>query len=573
MSRYSFVKYLLYDMKHCARYPPGMKYENDQQVRKTKEEYSLELDHLKEAHPCVNGTDIEKGIYTHTLMTGGKFLFNDEPIPSRVVFPKAFAELHRSFRDAAPRLLGRPETYDDMFWLLLKHTSSNRKAWDSDACLTEAVSKPHHRFFLDLDLLFAQPHESVAVWNVFVRKICLSIGKAVLACYPEVAANQDPHGQFEFTVMCTKGYREKKISDTVTVHKRGIHMVWPGLIVDKDTSECLARAIDVQLTKDVPRDLVHGENCWKDAIDISVYRSGLRPIGCAKITPCPTCRPIARKKVPVGMSHEYSAQYIGYKMCHAPAGFISQGEESTYTLDFISRGDGVVFTKANFKVRLDAHILKDETTGKEFDLSYKNLTSIRSSASNITPGFSPPSHLRTPIYLDTTDYNVDIKQDPETGDYLPPGKRKKINPRNSHPLLLTIPQLEVMTTILQRFQAKYKNIIIDRVWAFPTSDPKLLLPPRKDEAPRRSLYSHLWFVMKGEGSHYCHNKAGFHGSSTIRFHVDYKGNIYQNCWSSKVYNGKPCYKQSTKGTPGFIDKITAAAELSVLVDIFTTKNV
>jgi len=188
---------LLSDLKHCARYPPAMKYERDQQIRKTKQEYSHELNRLKEAHPRVNADDIEKGQHTHTLMTGGKFLFNDEPIPTHVIFPKAFAELHRSLRDAAPRLLRRRETYDDMLWLILKHTIVNKKTWDQDACLTEAVSRPYHRFFLDLDLLFAQEHESVAAWNVFVRKVCFCVGKAVLSCYPDIATSQDPMGQFE----------------------------------------------------------------------------------------------------------------------------------------------------------------------------------------------------------------------------------------------------------------------------------------------------------------------------------------------------------------------------------------
>lgn len=192
--------------------------------------------------------------------------------------------------------------------------------------------------------------------------------------------SQDPTGQFEFSVICTKGYRPKQLSEQVTAYKRGIHMVWPGLVVDKDRAECLARAIDEYLTKDVPRDLQRGENSWKDAIDLSVYKSGLRPVGCAKITPCGKCRPIARKKVPVGMSYEYSARYIDYKMCHPPTGFISQGEESVYSFDYICRADGAVFTKNNFKLRVESHVLKDEVSGKEFDFSLKNWTSIRTSA-------------------------------------------------------------------------------------------------------------------------------------------------------------------------------------------------
>jgi hypothetical protein len=572
MSKYSFVKYLLYDLKHFARYPPAVRYENDHQVRKSKEEYASELTRIKDAHPRVSAEDIDRGYHTHTLMTGGKFLFNDEPIPQHVEFPRAFAELHRGLREALPQLLGRRETYEDMFWLCLRHTIVCRKAWELDACLTEAISRPYHRFFLDMDMLFAEEHESATAWNVFVRKLCLSVGKAVLSCFPDVMQSRDPAGQFEFAVLCTRGYRPKQLSDTVTVYKRGIHMVWPGLVVDKARAECLARVVDEYLTKDVPRDLPRGENAWKDAIDLSVYKSGLRPVGCAKITPCAKCRPIARKKVPVGMSYEYSARYVDYKMCHPPTGFISQGEESVYGLDHICRADGAVFTKQNFKVRVDAHVLRHEPTGREFDFSLKHWTSIRASATEMTPGFSPPSHLRGPVHPEWTDYKVDVKQDPETGDYLPAMKRKRTTPRNSHPIVLGVPALQAMARILQGFHPRYANIIVDRVWAFPTEDSRKLLPPREGEAPKRTLYGSLWFLVKGEGSHYCHNKPGTHTSSTIKFHVDYEGNISQSCWCAKTYNGKQCSKATTRGKPGFIDKIVPG-DYGVFVDIFTTPHV
>ncbi len=572
--KYSLLKYLLYDLKNVARYPPSVRYEDAKQVRKTKEEYSSELETLKDAHPLVSAEEIDNGKHTHTLMSGGKFLLNDEPIPAHVVFPRAFGDLHKTWREACPRLLQRNETYDDMLWLMLRHTVVNKRAWDHDASLTEVVSKPHHRFFLDLDLLFTHEHESVQAWNAFIRKICLSIGKAVMSCFPEAAARQDPEGSFEFSVLVTRGYRPKQVSEQRTVFKRGIHMVWPGIVVDKQRAECLARAVDEFLTRDAPRDLPGGENPWKDAIDLSVYKSGLRPVGCAKITPCAKCRPLARKKVPPGHSHEFSFRSMEYAMCHPPTGFVNQGEESEYALDFICRGDGAVFSKANFRLRLDKCVLKDETTGKEFDFCLKHWTSIRSSASSMTGGFDPPSHLRAPLNELFTDYNVDVKQDPETGDFLPPVKRpKKSNPKNSHALVLGASQLQAMTTIFANFHStNYVNIIIDSVWAFPTEDPRKMLPPRDGkEAPRRALYSMLWFRMKGEGSNYCFNKPGVHNSSTIRFEVHYDGSVHQSCWSSKVYNGKPCCKLSTKGKTGFNDRIVPS-DYGVLVDIFTTKN-
>lgn len=569
--KYSFLKYLLYDLKHIARYPPANKYENDKAIKKTKEEYTAELEKLKDAHPDVLPTDIDNGKHTHTLLSGGKFLLNDEPIPDHVVFPRAFQDLHLSWREASPRLLQRRETYEDMLWLMIRHTIANRKSWQHDACITEVISKPLHRFFLDLDLLFTREHESAQAWNSFIRKICLSVGKAVLACFPDVAVNGDPTGVFEFSVMGTRGYRPKQVSGEKTVFKRGIHMVWPKLIVNRERAECIAMAVDEFLSKDCPRDLLGGENAWKDAIDLSVYKSGLRPVGCAKIAPCANCRSIARKKVPHGMSHEYSFRHLEYAMCHPPTGFVSQGEESIYMLDFICRGDGAVFTKANAKPRIDPHILRDETTGKEFDFSLKHWTSIRTSSESMTDGFDPPSHLRAPINEYFTDYNVDVRQDPETGDYLPPVKRKRLSPKNSHALVLGNAQMDTMTRILQNFHPKYANIIVDKVWAFPTEDPKKMLPAREGEAPKRALYSMLWFLVKGEGSNYCFNKPGLHSSSKIRFEVHYDGSVYQSCWSAKVYNGKPCNRTSTKGSSGFIDRIVPA-DHGTLVHVFTQKN-
>ena len=70
--------------------------------------------------------------------------------------------------------------------------------------------------------------------------------------------------------------------------------------------------------------------------------------------------------------------------------------------------------------------------------------------------------------------------------------------------------------------------------------------------------------------HYCHNKPGMHASNTIRFHVDYQGNIYQGCWCVKTYNGKICSKQTTKGKSGFISEMNSN-NFTLLADIFSTQ--
>lgn len=113
----------------------------------------------------------------------------------------------------------------------------------------------------------------------------------------------------------------------------------------RDRADCLVRLIDEHLTRDVPWDLQGGENLWKDGIDLSVYRSGLRPVGCPKITPRAVCRSIAQKKVPVGMSYDHSARSLKYRICHLSNGFQSQGEESAYSLEMISRGDSAALAR------------------------------------------------------------------------------------------------------------------------------------------------------------------------------------------------------------------------------------
>lgn len=567
MSKYSFKKYLLKDLKDVAKYPSKALFKHQ------PGEYMLQLEALKGAHPLTSKEDIDRGVYTHTLVTGGKFLFNDEPVPSHVEFPGVFSRLNRGIRESAPRVLGRSATFEDVLWLCLHHVQVNRRSWDLDACLTEAVSRPYHRFFVDLDLLFKAPHESSAAWGEFVKRLCWGVGQSVLQCYPEVARNGDLDGRFDFTVITSKGYREKTVDGDRRVYKRGIHLVWPGLIVDKERSETLARAIDEYLSKTVARDLRSGENSWKKALDLSVYASGLRPPGSPKIQPCSKCRPVAQRRTSPGMTFDEIAHVADGVMCHPPFGFIDQGEESAYGMEFLCRGDGVLYSKKTLKQRAESFVLRDEVTERSFDFSLQRLCSIRSVATAMTAGFDPPSHLRKPVVWDVADYRMHPRQDLESGDYLPEPKRKKIN-GNSFELLVSKESVHFLTRILRRFKvSKYDNIIVDKVWAFPTEDRRKKLPARTGESPKSTLYSHVWVLVKGEGSHSCHLKGGDHGSSTIRFVIWYDGSIAQGCWSQKVgaVAKRPCCKATTKGVRGFNDMVEPS-DYGLLADLFLSRN-
>jgi hypothetical protein len=165
----------------------------------------------------------------------------------------------------------------------------------------------------------------------------------------------------------------------------------------------------------------------------------------------------------------------------------------------ISHGDGVALASNNFKLRLESHVLKDEVTGKEYDFPLKNLTSIRTSVTEPTPEFLPPIHLQAPLNRELTDFNVHVKQDPETGDYLPPPKRKNLTPRNSRPLILSNANLNFMTNKLHNFRPRYADIIIDNVLAFPTADVTIMLPPCEGMAPKRSLLQPSLVHGQGRG--------------------------------------------------------------------------
>jgi hypothetical protein len=259
---------------------------------------------------------------------------------------------------------------------------------------------------------------------------------------------------------------------------------------------------------------------------------------------------------------------LKYQLCHRPKGFKSQGKESVYSLDMICTGEGIALDETNFKLRVESHVLKDEVTGEEYDFSLRNLTSIRTTLTEPTPGFLSPLHLRAPFNRELTDFNVHVKQDPETGDFLPLPRQRSLAPRDSHPLILSISNLDFMTNKLRSFHLRYRSIIIDNVLAFPVKNVIKTLPPCEGMAPKISLYSQIWFTVKGEGSLYCHNKLGTHKSSTIRFHLDCRGNIYQGCWCMNTHGRGVCSEQTTQGMAGFQDKMNCNP---LLADIFTTR--
>ena len=479
-------------------------------------------------------------------------LFHAEEAPLHVASPGDFANLHGRLREAVFRLLARRETYADMLWFMVGETSVDKR-WTRDACVVEAISRPGHRFFVAMDMVFAKKHESEEQWDHFARRVCATAAKAVGDSYPLSSAGRN---YCQCSVLYMNGYLTKKILGTeTTVYTRGIHIVWPRIIVDQARAECMARLIDEHLSRDIPRDLAGGENTWKNAIDMQAYVSGLRMPGCPEITPCAVCRPRALAKASNGRSYGYDHGHrlVEYLLCHPPHGLVSQGSKSAYSFIGICREMGGFLAKDEFQRRMAYYLKTDAVTGHVFDWSLLSLTSIRSKE-GMTEPFLPRQHLEKAIKWELSDFNRGYVQDVETGDYVPV-KRPAVDPRCFHsPLLLGIPEERYLTNRLRMFRNTFIDIVIDSVVAFPNDDLNKRLPARPGYSPKKTLYTHLWVTVKGEGSHFCHHKNGMHARSSIRFSVDYQGYVSQGCWCKKTYHGKICSRQETERARLFYDQ-------------------
>ena len=577
-----FMKWLMHSSSvHRTRYPSDYPHKG-KSSRDADKDKKNGMQNMIQAHPRTSMQDIESKVSSHTLFTGGKFLWNDEPVYAPVYGGEdqhnsiqIFSADHAPFIKAAPHLLGRPATYEDLFWLsytrYLQGAGLEKPTMKLNVCITERVSSPLFKFFVDLDLDFVRPHADMAEWKEFVKSVCKSVGTAMRQAYPSIDANKDAEGVLEFTVMTANGYRASN-----NLYKRGIHLVWPKLLVTKKKAEILVRLMDEWLTLDVPRDVA--ENTWKDALDLSVYNSGLRLIGCVKSQKCSVCYPIALRRFAGPLLD--AGRIMHLDMCHPeyPSGHAFLGKESMYKIQHIARIDGALLSTKDFKARGESHILRD-ADGRVYHFTAKALTSIRAPYNaKETEGFVLPPHLQGP--LRECEWRVEPEIDPETG--LPPPSKKKrsttpgrdrAGEKNGVVLRLTFAEIHSLTNVLRAFNPRYRQILVDGAYAFPLrpGDKDVMLPPLPGSLPQRSLYSRIWIKVKGEGAHECLIKPGTHRSNTIRFHLDPNGSIAQSCWSIKPsLNGKPCCKQTTKGRPGLMDKFPPDM-MDVIVGIFTRK--
>jgi hypothetical protein len=147
---------------------------------------------------------------------------------------------------------------------------------------------------------------------------------------------------------------------------------------------------------------------------------------------------------------------------------------------------------------------------------------------------------------------------------------------NNSKELLVDPWLhQKLEEALRRFSPEYRDIIVDRVWGFPILNKAVpLLPLNKNSiVPScRTKYEKVWVLVKGPGSKYCHNKLGEHTTNRARFHITFKGDVVQSCWSVKSDgNGNPCNKATTAGNSKLRYNLYDAYE-QLMVRLFASRK-
>lgn len=529
-------------MDGISRYPSRRRkagWGSSEYTLKSRGEYERELQVLVRHHPEAQKRIVENEYSSHRLMTGGKFLFNAEAVPEQVLEAlgtQPFTGNYRAFVRAAPDLLGHEATYEELFWLswaeYLAGSLAEPPTVRRNICMTEVPSHPCFHFFVDLDIIFTTEHTQDAYWKDFLKRVCKIIGSSVAACFPSILQAGDPEGLLHFTVLLTQGYRPK---DERTA-KRGVHLVWSKLHVDVDMAQTLCRLMDEQLTQQLPRDTHLGENPWSEAIDLSVYHSGLRMVGTPKSSKCPQCYRRTQDRV-AGRRGDILRESESV-MCHRGSyGYIFGGKETIYLVSYVARANGSLEPKTRLKDKMQAY--RFSHGDHVFDLSWKFLTSIRSTALESTEGFVRPAHIRGNVLSDQAivghSYRVKSREDEETAG-AGSGKRKRETAaqdpfRGGVALYVSPEQLAAVTRMVREYHSVYTSILIDRMRGFPYKPGAKQQTVAGSTLP--SLYRFLWICLKGPGSCFCFQKGREHTTNTALMQIYPDGRILQTCWSVK----------------------------------------
>lgn len=277
-------------------------------------------------------------------------------------------------------------------------------------------------------------------------------------------------------IICTTDPKEK-IKDNKKIIKTGVHLIWPEILMDKNTALMVRQFIIENLRKEFGERI----NCnnWDDVVDETVYtNNGLRMVGCAKMVICSNCKNNINKK----------------KNCEKcnKIGRIDEGR--IYKPVDVITGDGDLNKKYLDELENNLHYQLQQTSIRVYTDSYTNY--------DIPDGF------------------VYIKKKIS--------KKNKINKKSKSGIIKNddIKKFKLNSTD-QRFikvEAFIKKTFKNKNSFF--KDMNIVEVIEVNDAE--------YYLVRTD-CHYCPNVKREHGSNTIYFHID-KQNLYIKCFSIKKDN-------------------------------------
>ena len=347
-----------------------------------------------------------------------------------------------------------------------------------------------YKFFIDIDEKRVDVNwESVNRMNYIV-----TIQDAIRRFFPNLDAEEN-RKMFK-CVMCAPVNAAVITRDEdgeQTGVKIGLHLHFPNLIVDKERALLFREACIAALQRDFPFSKEEMPEGWEGVVDYTVYEAnGLRMLKSSKFFKCKCNKKLGctecdgTKKITTERS--YDVQYV----LNGDDGSINDAETTKAKDNFV------------YAIELASIRVPKETKLDERFQKYVGCPSIK---------------IVTKSYRGRTRR---VHVDDEQGK-----KGIFVNRETENDLDLTDERLQILKGIFTRINEIYKHIEIkDAIWRGDSRKP------------------YLCVRVDGEGSSWCRNKKGDHGSSTIWFMLT-STHAYQRCFCSKDYNNVNCRKYSS----------------------------
>jgi hypothetical protein len=324
------------------------------------------------------------------------------------------------FYKKAPGIIGRKATYEELFWAAFETWTKRMETYtrpenqgNYNVCITECRSAPLFRMYVAFQFIEPRRMQNDE-WKSFLGEVCEIAARGVAGCYEAIPRKSTI---FNVTVLQTNDFVEH-----VGGVERGVHLVWPNLIVDESTALRLVTTIELMLTASGPC-RVDGQNTYEDAVDTTVYRFGLRLPGCPKSELCSICggnRSQMSKSIrrPNDEYESYANRLARFCPDHRkfPVGYGFR-RETAYGIKDIVDGTGISLPQPEWeRLTGSAYIYRDKSHNtRVFNFTIKELASIRTTATEATPGFKARGDIERLLKnLDENDIRICSRYDLKT---------------------------------------------------------------------------------------------------------------------------------------------------------------